>query len=203
MLGSMQDWYLSRRIILIDTLSGREKSLSSLPKVIRVASSVKIRFNLFFCYNMNRCIKQENVLFYWEFCHVLFCCFQIPDGPTNSGWTGFRPSDVCELQRRPHHRRQHANCVCESGTPNESKWNIQLICFSCLKQNNLNVFLGLSLSAKFWHPSDIGVHFDYLLCTVKCQKSCMKGLLLKPIILSNSSITTWSVWMWTTVFIFV
>ncbi|XP_023154938.2 meckelin [Amphiprion ocellaris] len=43
---SMRNWYLSRRMFLIDMLSGREKSLSSLPKVIRVASSVKIRFQL-------------------------------------------------------------------------------------------------------------------------------------------------------------
>ncbi|XP_026225682.1 meckelin [Anabas testudineus] len=43
---SMKDWYLSRRIFLVDTLSGRENSLSSLPKVIRVVSSVKIRFLL-------------------------------------------------------------------------------------------------------------------------------------------------------------
>ncbi|KAM9310306.1 meckelin [Pholidichthys leucotaenia] len=42
----MQNWYLSRRMFLVDTLSGREKSLSSLPKVIRVASSVKLRFRL-------------------------------------------------------------------------------------------------------------------------------------------------------------
>uniref|UniRef100_A0AAQ5X813 Transmembrane protein 67 n=1 Tax=Amphiprion ocellaris TaxID=80972 RepID=A0AAQ5X813_AMPOC len=35
-----QNWYLSRRMFLIDMLSGREKSLSSLPKVIRVASSL-------------------------------------------------------------------------------------------------------------------------------------------------------------------
>lgn len=33
-------------MFLIDTLSGREKSLSSQPKVIRVASSVKIRWAL-------------------------------------------------------------------------------------------------------------------------------------------------------------
>uniref|UniRef100_A0A8C7XKL6 Transmembrane protein 67 n=1 Tax=Oryzias sinensis TaxID=183150 RepID=A0A8C7XKL6_9TELE len=44
--GSMQNWYLSRRIFLVDTLSGREKTLSSLPKVIRVATSIKIRFQL-------------------------------------------------------------------------------------------------------------------------------------------------------------
>ncbi|XP_044064572.1 meckelin isoform X4 [Siniperca chuatsi] len=43
---SMTNWYLSRRMFLVDTLSGREKSMSSLPKVIRVASSVKIRFQL-------------------------------------------------------------------------------------------------------------------------------------------------------------
>ena len=39
----MKNWYLSRRIFLVDTLSGREKSMSSLPKVIRMASSIKIR----------------------------------------------------------------------------------------------------------------------------------------------------------------
>uniref|UniRef100_A0AAQ6AJP7 Transmembrane protein 67 n=1 Tax=Amphiprion ocellaris TaxID=80972 RepID=A0AAQ6AJP7_AMPOC len=39
-LESMRNWYLSRRMFLIDMLSGREKSLSSLPKVIRVASSL-------------------------------------------------------------------------------------------------------------------------------------------------------------------
>ncbi|KAJ4930861.1 hypothetical protein JOQ06_025164 [Pogonophryne albipinna] len=43
---SMKNWYLSRRMFVVDTLSGREKSTSSLPKVIRVASSVKIRFQL-------------------------------------------------------------------------------------------------------------------------------------------------------------
>ncbi|XP_068995526.1 meckelin [Embiotoca jacksoni] len=43
---SMNNWYLSRRMFLVDTLSGREKSTSSRPKVIRVASSVKIRFQL-------------------------------------------------------------------------------------------------------------------------------------------------------------
>ncbi|XP_037640289.1 meckelin isoform X2 [Sebastes umbrosus] len=42
---SMKDWYLSRRMFVIDTLSGREKS-SPRPKVIRVASSVKIRFQV-------------------------------------------------------------------------------------------------------------------------------------------------------------
>ncbi|XP_075965443.1 meckelin isoform X2 [Anarhichas minor] len=42
----IKNWYLSRRMFVVDTLSGREKSMSSLPKVIRVASSVKIRFQL-------------------------------------------------------------------------------------------------------------------------------------------------------------
>uniref|UniRef100_A0A1A8RIA0 Transmembrane protein 67 n=2 Tax=Nothobranchius rachovii TaxID=451742 RepID=A0A1A8RIA0_9TELE len=42
----MRNWYLSRRMFLVDTLSGREKSLSSSPKVIRVATSVKIKFQL-------------------------------------------------------------------------------------------------------------------------------------------------------------
>ncbi|AWO96636.1 putative meckelin isoform 2 [Scophthalmus maximus] len=43
---SMKNWYLSRRMFLVDTLGGREKSVSSQPKVIRVASSVKIKFQL-------------------------------------------------------------------------------------------------------------------------------------------------------------
>ncbi|XP_030605522.1 meckelin isoform X2 [Archocentrus centrarchus] len=43
---NMNNWYLSRRMFLVDTLSGREKSTSSQPKVIRVVSSVKIRFQL-------------------------------------------------------------------------------------------------------------------------------------------------------------
>uniref|UniRef100_A0A8C9X1H5 Transmembrane protein 67 n=1 Tax=Sander lucioperca TaxID=283035 RepID=A0A8C9X1H5_SANLU len=38
--GSMKNWYLSRRMFVVDTLSGREKSTDSLPKVIRVASSL-------------------------------------------------------------------------------------------------------------------------------------------------------------------
>ncbi|KAM9851613.1 meckelin [Aulostomus maculatus] len=40
----MKNWYLSRRMFLVDTLSGRERN--ALPKVIRVASTVKIRFQL-------------------------------------------------------------------------------------------------------------------------------------------------------------
>nr|XP_019948293.1 PREDICTED: meckelin [Paralichthys olivaceus] len=43
---SMKNWYLSRRVFLVDMLGGREKSVSSQPKVIRVASSVKIRFQM-------------------------------------------------------------------------------------------------------------------------------------------------------------
>ncbi|XP_029928029.1 meckelin isoform X2 [Myripristis murdjan] len=43
---SMKNWYLSRRVFLVDTLSGREKTLSATPKVIRVASSITIRFQL-------------------------------------------------------------------------------------------------------------------------------------------------------------
>ncbi|XP_019747671.1 meckelin-like isoform X2 [Hippocampus comes] len=43
---SMTNWYLSRRMFLVDALSGREKIPSLLPKVIRVANSVKIRFQL-------------------------------------------------------------------------------------------------------------------------------------------------------------
>ncbi|KAM9805983.1 meckelin isoform 3-T3 [Syngnathus typhle] len=43
---SMTNWYLSRRIFLVDALSGREKSAKDFPKVIRVANAVKIRFNL-------------------------------------------------------------------------------------------------------------------------------------------------------------
>ncbi|XP_040900442.1 meckelin [Toxotes jaculatrix] len=43
---SMKSWYLSRRMFLVDTLGGRDKSVSFPPKVIRVASSIKIRFQL-------------------------------------------------------------------------------------------------------------------------------------------------------------
>lgn len=65
---SMKNWYLSRRMFLVDTLSGREKSMSALPKVIRVASSVKIRWALNVhitiikresnCYGGNLCINE-------------------------------------------------------------------------------------------------------------------------------------------------
>ncbi|XP_034030768.1 meckelin isoform X2 [Thalassophryne amazonica] len=43
---TMMNWFLSRRMFLIDTLSGRVKSLSSVPKIIRVVSDIKIRFQL-------------------------------------------------------------------------------------------------------------------------------------------------------------
>uniref|UniRef100_A0A672G4C2 Transmembrane protein 67 n=1 Tax=Salarias fasciatus TaxID=181472 RepID=A0A672G4C2_SALFA len=43
---SIRNWYLSRRMFLIDMLSGREKSISSQPKVIRVASRITIKFQL-------------------------------------------------------------------------------------------------------------------------------------------------------------
>ncbi|XP_035382507.1 meckelin isoform X2 [Electrophorus electricus] len=44
--SNMNGWYLTRRLVLVDTLSGREKSLSSTPRAIRVASDLKIRFQL-------------------------------------------------------------------------------------------------------------------------------------------------------------
>ncbi|XP_061676780.1 meckelin-like [Syngnathoides biaculeatus] len=44
--GSPTNWYLSRRMFLVDALSGREKSASVLPKVVRVAHAVKIKFQL-------------------------------------------------------------------------------------------------------------------------------------------------------------
>ncbi|XP_056619132.1 meckelin isoform X2 [Triplophysa dalaica] len=44
--SNMNNWYLTRRLMLVDTLSGREKSLSSTPRVIRVASNIKIGFML-------------------------------------------------------------------------------------------------------------------------------------------------------------
>ncbi|MED6243296.1 hypothetical protein ATANTOWER_018030 [Ataeniobius toweri] len=43
---NMRNWYLSRRMFLVDALSGREKSITASPKVIRVATSVRIRFQL-------------------------------------------------------------------------------------------------------------------------------------------------------------
>uniref|UniRef100_A0A3B4B8P0 Uncharacterized protein n=1 Tax=Periophthalmus magnuspinnatus TaxID=409849 RepID=A0A3B4B8P0_9GOBI len=39
---SMKNWYLTRRLFLVDTLSGREKTLTSNPKVIRVIKTLTI-----------------------------------------------------------------------------------------------------------------------------------------------------------------
>ncbi|XP_052000101.1 meckelin [Xyrauchen texanus] len=44
--SNINNWYLTRRLMLVDTLSGRENSLSSVPRVIRVASNIKIAFRL-------------------------------------------------------------------------------------------------------------------------------------------------------------
>lgn len=60
---SMKNWYLSRRMFLVDTLSGREKSTSR-PKVIRVASSVKIRW-----------APHAHTTFYSKKVYVFFCNF--------------------------------------------------------------------------------------------------------------------------------
>ncbi|XP_028836341.1 meckelin-like isoform X2 [Denticeps clupeoides] len=44
--SSVNNWYLTRRLLLVDTLSGRDKSLNIPPKVIRVATAIKIGFQL-------------------------------------------------------------------------------------------------------------------------------------------------------------
>ncbi|XP_060756170.1 meckelin isoform X1 [Neoarius graeffei] len=44
--SNMNSWYLTRRLMIVDTLSGREKSLTSTPRVIRVATNLQIRFQL-------------------------------------------------------------------------------------------------------------------------------------------------------------
>ncbi|XP_065116885.1 meckelin [Paramisgurnus dabryanus] len=44
--SNINNWYLTRRLMLVDTLSGREKSLGSTPRAIRVASNIKIGFQL-------------------------------------------------------------------------------------------------------------------------------------------------------------
>ncbi|XP_064195930.1 meckelin isoform X1 [Anguilla rostrata] len=44
--GNMNNWYLTRRIFMVDTLSGRESTLAARPKVIRVATGIKISFML-------------------------------------------------------------------------------------------------------------------------------------------------------------
>ncbi|XP_043116007.1 meckelin isoform X4 [Puntigrus tetrazona] len=44
--SNMNNWLLTRRLMLVDTLSGRQNSLTSSPGVIRVATNIKIRFQL-------------------------------------------------------------------------------------------------------------------------------------------------------------
>ncbi|XP_078397364.1 meckelin [Cetorhinus maximus] len=44
--NTINNWYLTRRIFLVDTLTGREMNLNNQPKVIRVASDIKIRVTL-------------------------------------------------------------------------------------------------------------------------------------------------------------
>ncbi|MGH0147221.1 UNVERIFIED_CONTAM: hypothetical protein FKN15_051391 [Acipenser sinensis] len=43
---NLNNWYLTRRIFLVDTLSGRENTLASQPKVIRVATKIAISIQL-------------------------------------------------------------------------------------------------------------------------------------------------------------
>ncbi|XP_028919141.1 meckelin isoform X1 [Ornithorhynchus anatinus] len=43
---SPQNWLLTRRVFLVDALSGREKDLASQPKVIRIASEITISIRL-------------------------------------------------------------------------------------------------------------------------------------------------------------
>ncbi|KAF7691901.1 meckelin [Silurus meridionalis] len=42
--SNMNSWYLTRRLLVVDTLSGREMSVT--PRVIRVANNLKLRFQL-------------------------------------------------------------------------------------------------------------------------------------------------------------
>ncbi|XP_063780176.1 meckelin [Pseudophryne corroboree] len=44
--NNINNWLLTRRIFLVDTLSGRENTLNSLPRVIRVASKIAISISL-------------------------------------------------------------------------------------------------------------------------------------------------------------
>ncbi|XP_018618484.1 meckelin [Scleropages formosus] len=44
--SNMNNWYLTRRVFLVDALSGREGMLSAMPKVVRVATTIKISFQL-------------------------------------------------------------------------------------------------------------------------------------------------------------
>ncbi|XP_041101457.1 meckelin-like isoform X2 [Polyodon spathula] len=43
---NLNNWYLTRRIFLVDTLSGRENTLANQPKVIRVATKITISIQL-------------------------------------------------------------------------------------------------------------------------------------------------------------
>lgn len=61
---SMKNWYLSRRMFLVDALSGREKSMNQ-PKVIRVASSIKIKWDP----NLNTTIRKKNNEMKRSFCN--------------------------------------------------------------------------------------------------------------------------------------
>ncbi|KAG7470031.1 hypothetical protein MATL_G00135210 [Megalops atlanticus] len=44
--SNMNNWYLTRRILLVDTLTGRENRLEAQPKFIRIAASIRISFQL-------------------------------------------------------------------------------------------------------------------------------------------------------------
>ncbi|KAJ8290988.1 hypothetical protein GJAV_G00019990 [Gymnothorax javanicus] len=44
--SNMNSWYLTRRILMVDTLSGRENTLDARPKVIRVATDIRMSFTL-------------------------------------------------------------------------------------------------------------------------------------------------------------
>ncbi|XP_048364150.1 meckelin [Sphaerodactylus townsendi] len=44
--SNMNSWFLTRRMFLVDTLSGRENDLGNTPKVIRIASEIQISIRL-------------------------------------------------------------------------------------------------------------------------------------------------------------
>lgn len=105
---AMRNWYLSRRMFVVDTLSGREKSISSSPKVIRVATGITIRwlFNTHTHQNENN--KTAGISVY-----MITCVLQVPIGAKNPGRTDFPPSNDCDLHRCSHHRYQYSKSVCE------------------------------------------------------------------------------------------